>query len=152
MQLLSQLPELPPDIESSYEQQKTGSPNYKTLEGFLFSMPQRFSSNGHRVFIVCDALDETDEHNQRQELLPLFHNMKQVGFNIFLTSRPHPADVRVSFAEAIQLELIPHQNDLRGYVQDKIMANLNTKLLIEKSKTLHLEGIISALVTSAEKM
>jgi hypothetical protein len=152
MQLLSQLPHIPSDIEASYTQLKTESPTYKTLEGFLFSMPERFASNGNRVFIACDALDETDEYTQRQELLPLFHKMKQAGFDIFLTSRPHPADVRISFAEALQLELIPHPNDLHGYVRDRILANLNTRHLLENSATLQFEDLVSVLIASADKM
>ncbi|KAF8246873.1 hypothetical protein K440DRAFT_630440 [Wilcoxina mikolae CBS 423.85] len=75
--------------------------------------------DGGRVYIVCDALDETDEHNQRQELLPLFHDMKRARFKIFLTSRPHPADVRESFADALQLQLTPKQDDLRRYICGK---------------------------------
>ncbi|KAF8541178.1 hypothetical protein BDD12DRAFT_949430 [Trichophaea hybrida] len=111
-QLLGQLPELPPDIESSYDRMEEERPNYETLKGFLFSMPGYFASHGRRTFIVCDALDEMHEYDQRQELLPLFHHMKDGGFEIFLTSRPHPADVRISFADAIQFEVTPHQDDL----------------------------------------
>jgi len=153
-QLLGQLPELPPDIESSYDNmtKKSERPNYEALKGFLFSLPRRFASNGKRTYIVCDALDEMHEYDQRQELLPLFHDMKDGGFEIFLTSRPHPADVRVSFANAIQLELTPHHNDLQGYIQEKINRSTGAKYLIESSKTLKFENVISALIASAEGM
>jgi hypothetical protein len=150
-QLLSQLPELPSNIESLYDELKADRPKHETIKSFLFSMASCFAPDG-RVFIVCDALDEMDEHEQRQELLPLFHEMKDVGFEIFLTSRPHPADVRISFTDAIQLDLIPHEIDLKRYVRERLIGNVVTKRLIDNSETLNMENVVSALVTSAEGM
>jgi Cdc6-like AAA superfamily ATPase len=151
-QLVSQLPELPPDILEVHSKKGTESPGLEMLRRFLFSMPKRFSSLGRRVFIVCDALDEMDEHQQRDVLLPLFHDMEDTGFEIFLTSRPHPEDVRCSFDAAIQLELTPHYGDLRGYVEERITASPKTKKMIENSQSLQLENVITAVASSAEGM
>jgi hypothetical protein len=104
------------------------------------------------VYIVCDALDEMHEYNQRQELLPLFHDMKHASFKIFLTSRSHPADVRESFADSLQLQLTPHQDDLRHYIFGKLNTSARTKRLIESSRTIVLEDVVSTLVASAEGM
>jgi hypothetical protein len=81
-----------------FDKKGTESLDIEILQGILFSMPMRFEEVGKRVFVVCDALDEMDEHKQRQVLLPMFHDMANAGFKLFLTSRPYPADVRTSFA------------------------------------------------------
>ena len=153
-QLLCQLPELPPDIEDVYNKKRTESLDADTLKGLLFSMPARFSAlnPSRRTFIVCDALDEMDKDRQRAVLLPLFHEMAHAGFEIFMTSRPHPADVRESFDSAIQLDIIPDQNDLRRYIQGKLSANVKIMEIINNSISLKLEDIVSALVTSTEGM
>lgn len=152
-QLLVQLQELPSDIESPFDMMaQNGSPNYDTLKGFIFSLSKRFSKQNGQAFIVCDALDEMDEHGQRQELLPLLHEMKNAGIKLFLTSRPHPADVRISFADSIQLELTPHTDDLKKYIAQKLAGNTCTYRLIEASRSLDMEDVISALVASAEGM
>jgi hypothetical protein len=85
-QLLSQLPDLPPDIEPAYDRASDEYPSLETLKHFLFSMPGNFASagvGGGRVYIVCDALDEMHKHNQRQELLPIFHDMKRANSRSF---------------------------------------------------------------------
>ena len=107
-------------------------------------MPRLFG----KAFIVCDALDEMDENKQRDQLLPLFHDMADAGFRIFLTSRPHPVDVQGSFSAAIKITLTPNPEDLRTYVQKQFdTANF------EKTRgTLDLEYIVSTVVASAEGM
>jgi hypothetical protein len=152
-QLLSRLPELPPSIEASYDKCKSEQPGHEALIGFLLSMPDYYASLGNRqVFIVCDALDETDEHNQRQELLPLFHELKASGFKMFLTSRPHPADVRLSFSDAIQLDVIPDAKDLRHYVHDRLVNNFATQRIINRSGALSVEDVVASIVESTEGM
>ena len=90
-----------------------------------------------------------DEHEQRQQLLPLFHDMAAAGFKIFLTSRPHPADVQQSFSTAIQVTLTPHVEDLGAYVQQQFDASATFK---KNRGTLDLEYIVSTVVASAEGM
>ena len=64
----------------------------------LLSMPKRFA----RVFVVCDALDEMDQDEQRVELLPLFHDMKDSGIVHSLTTRSHfgTTDVRIQVSRS----------------------------------------------------
>jgi hypothetical protein len=151
-QLLNRLPELPPDIEALYDEKGTESLDAHTLRGLLFSMPKRFSSHTGRAFIVCDALDEMDEYKQRDVLLPLLHDLENNGFDIFLTSRPHPADVRESFHDAIQVDITPDPKDLRAYVHEKLNDSTRFKKVIENSVSLALENIVSTVVSSAEGM
>ena len=76
-QLLSQIPpaEFPGDVEAEYQRKKFQYPLAGDLIKMLCSMPKRFA----RVFVVCDALDEMDQDEQRVELLPLFHRIKDSG-------------------------------------------------------------------------
>ena len=148
-QLLEYLPELPPDIERWYDEKKRESPDFETLKGILFSIPRRFLGRSRQPFIICDALDEMDELNQRQKLLPILHSMADAGFKIFLTSRPHPADVRESFSRAMQIELMPHQEDLRAHVQKQLDVCSRFK---KTRESLDLEYIVSTIVASAEGM
>ena len=112
-------------------------------------MPKRFS---RRVVIVCDALDEMDETQQRQRIFPLFHEMKDNGFSFFLTSRPHPADVRESFCDAIQIDIIPDPKDLALHVRNTLDRSVKFLKVIRGSHRVNLESIVSTLVSSAEGM
>ena len=95
-QLLSQLSptEFPKEIEAKYQEKKTQHVSADDLTDMLFSMPTRFA---RRVFVVCDALDEMDQQEQREKLLPLFHDMKDSGIALLLATLPHPrtADVQI---------------------------------------------------------
>ena len=85
-QLLSQIPpaEFPKDIETQYQGKKSEHPSADDLIKMLLSMPERFA----RVFVVCDALDEMNQDQQRVGLLPLFHRMNDSGIALSLTTRP----------------------------------------------------------------
>ena len=121
-QLLSQIPptEFPKDIETKYQEEKTQHASANDLTDMLLSMPNRFA---RRVFVVCDALDEMDQHEQREELLPLFHRLKDSGIALFLTTRPHPVDVQESFRDVSIIELAPKIHDIRQYVEERLSAN-----------------------------
>ena len=94
-QLLSQIlpTDFPKDIEAKYQANETQHASADDLAGMLLSMPKRFA----RVFVVCDALDEVDQYEQRDRLLPLFHRMEDSGIALSLTTRSHirAADVRI---------------------------------------------------------
>ena len=87
-QLLSQIPpaEFPKDIETKYQEKKSQHASADDLIDMLLSMPKRFD---RRVFVICDALDEMDQHEQRDRLLPLFHRMRDSGIALSFTSCPH---------------------------------------------------------------
>ena len=94
-QLLSQIPpaKFPRGIEAKYQRKKSQHPSANDLIEMLLSMPKRFA----RVFVVCDALDEMDQYEQRDHLLPLFHRMEDSGIALSLTTRSHirATDVRI---------------------------------------------------------
>ena len=117
-QLLLEIPQtiFPEDIRAKYEEKKSQRPSMDDLTHMLLSMPSHFK----RVFVVCDALDEMDRCDQRDHLLPLFHRLKDSGIALFLTTRPHPADVQESFRDEPIIELVPKTHDIRLYIQRRL--------------------------------
>ena len=149
-QLLSQIPglpgEFPKDIETKYQEKKTQHPSTEDLITMLLAMPKWFS----RVFVVCDALDEMDQREQRDHLLPLFHRLKDSGVALFLTTRPHPADIQESFRDASIIELTPKIHDVRQYVEGRLSANRTFKELRDLPDPSGIYGhAVSKIVDSA---
>ena len=148
-QLLSQIPPtgFPKDIEIKYQEKKTQHASADDLIDMLLSMPKRFA---HRVFVVCDALDETDQH-EREQLLPLFHRLRDSGIALFLTTRPHPADVQESFQNASIIELVPKIHDIRRYVEERLSTNPGFRGIQQTSGDLN-SRTVSKIVDSAAGM
>lgn len=149
-QLLSQVPpsKFPKDIIGKYHDKKFDHPSSDELEMMLVSMAGSFS----RAFIVCDALDEMDQYNQRAYLLPLFHRLKDAGFSLFLTTRPHPADIHDSFRSASIFELSPDMRDIRLYVEEKLSNNTRFQEVLRRGpKDLYCR-VVTAIVNSAAEM
>ena len=148
-QLLSQIPptEFPKDIEAKYQEKKTQHASADDLSDMLLSTPKWFT---HRVFVVCDALDETNQH-EREQLLPLFHRLKNSGIALFLTTRPHPADIQESFQNASIIELIPKIHDIRRYVEERLSANPGFRGIQQAPSGLN-SRTVSKIVDSAAGM
>lgn len=149
-QLLSQIPpsRFPQDVQAVYQCQKSQHPTVDDILPMLVSMPYRFS----RVFVVCDALDEMDQHTQRKHLLPLFHRMKDAGIALFLTTRPHPADIQESFWDASVVELIPESNDVRRYVEERLSEDTRFKRVIESATDDIYNEIVATIVDATAGM
>ena len=148
-QLLSQIPpaKFPKDIEAKYRREKAQHPSANDLVSMLHSMPKWFT----RVFVVCDALDEMDQQEQRAELLPVFHKMEASGIALFLTTRPHPADIQDSFQDASTIELVPKEHDIRRYVEERLLANSRFQRIQRDSSGLK-NQVVSKIVDSATGM
>jgi hypothetical protein len=152
-QLLEQLPEIPNEIVELFDEEETQRLDMVSLKRILLSMPTIFSDHRcSRAFIVCDALDEMDEYEQRQVLLPFFHDMAKAGFKIFLTSRPYPADVRESFSDAIQLDITPNNDDLEAHIKNQLIASPSFVKIVQASPSVKLEDVVSSLASSAKGM
>ena len=148
-QLSSQIPpaEFPKDIEAKYQRKKTQHASANDLTNMLLSMPKWFP----RVFVIFDALDEVDQWEQRVELLPLFHQMKASGIALFLTTRPHPADIQDSFQDAATIELVPQEHDIRRYIEERLLANIRFQRIQRGSAGLK-NQVVSKVVDSAAGM
>ena len=148
-QLLSQIPptEFPGDMEVIYQRRKPQHASARDLMSMLLLMPKLFS----RVFVVCDALDEMDEQEQRAGLLPLFHQMKDSGIALFLTTRPHPADIQDSFQDASIIEIVPKEHDIKRYVEERLLANARFQRIQRGSSGLK-NQVVSRIADSAAEM
>lgn len=117
-------------------------------------MPAQFSN--HTVTILRDAFDEINEPQQRQVPFPLIHEMKDIGFKFFLSSRSHPADVRETFRHAIQLDIMPEPKDLVGRVRNLLGASFKFRIAIRSSNDgsspVAVESSGSALMSNADGM
>ena len=150
-QLLSQIPmtKFPKDIETIYQGKKYQHASADDLTGMLLSMHKWFTG---RVFVVCDALDETDQR-EREILLPLLHRLSGSRIALFLTTRPHPADVQASFQNASIIELSPDIQDIRRYVEERLSANLSFQAIQDAPGSSGLNNrTISKIVDSAAGM
>lgn len=116
-QLLDQIPKLPTDIECLYDALKAGG-SRPTLENlFTALIMTRDSFSG--VFLILDALDEIKfDHDQwRDTFLSLFQRMGDCGINLFMTSRPHPEDIKKALVDAGKIELVAPDEDLELYIR-----------------------------------
>lgn len=102
------------------------------------------------MFIVFDALDECDEDSQRAKLLPLFHQMADVGAGLFITSRQHPEDIQESFKEVVKIELSAKSDDIKSYREERIEQNARAKRLVHDGK--FGDHIVSQLTKCANGM
>jgi hypothetical protein len=146
-QLLAQIPpsRFIEDVRKMYQEKRSQQPMLDDIKQILSSIPGQFS----RVFVVCDALDEMDQYNQREHLLPLFHHMKDSGIRLFLTTRPHPADIQESFSTASIIELTPAINDLRLYVEERLFKNTRFQRIIQNEAGGLRERTITTIVDAS---
>ena len=148
-QLVSQMlpANIPEEIVKKYQKKKPQPPSLNDLTDMLLSMRRHFKA----VFVVCDALDEMDQHEQRDHLLPLFRRLKDSGIALFLTTRPHPVDIRESFRDDSIIELAPKSCDIRRYVEQRLSVDLRYQRLLKSHGDLH-ERTVSQIVDSAAGM
>lgn len=140
---------LHPRLERLYDALDSGigRPSVEQLYAALRAMAR---SSFARVFCVLDALDECHPENQRRELLPLIRRMAHDGFGVFVTSRPYPEDVAVSFHDAPKIELLATKDDMKRYIEEKFNENHRLKLLIQVPQ--RKEWIVSELADCAGGM
>lgn len=126
-QLVLQIDEIPAEIEALYDklERQQKRPKLTDIYAMLLVVIKSFS----QTFIICDALDECDQDDQRRELLPLFHRMGNDGINLFLTSRRHPEDIQDSLQGSAQVELSAQAEDITSYVEQKINDNPRARRL-----------------------
>lgn len=129
-----------------YDRPERKKPTIDELYVALLEVSELFA----RVFFVFDALDECDPDGQRRELLPLFQRMGKDGFCVFLTSRPHPEDIRAALCDAAKIELAAQGQDIVAYIKGKIEGNSRARVLVQSAECQDM--IISGLVESAQGM
>lgn len=147
-QLARQMDHLPAALELLYDTHypKQDNPSFEDVYSAFIEVSSRF----RRTFLVFDALDECDQKYQRKGLLPLFHRLKEDGLSLFITSRPYPEDIQLSFENAVKLEILAQVEDIGVYIRQKIEDNPRARRLVRKEGCE--EKIISELTDCAKGM
>jgi hypothetical protein len=91
-------------------------PDISELETAFLSASQDF----RRMFLVIDALDECDIDTHRESLLKVLEKLGTSSLRIFLTSRPHPDDIRELFQDSPQITIEASVEDIERYVRATI--------------------------------
>jgi hypothetical protein len=130
-QLLDQAPELWKDFEVQYEERK----KIKDPEGIwsLDSLQTIFSELGQKsmssqplvVFVIIDAMDESEDQN-RHKIVRLLHDASVrpetslIKFKVFVASRPSPSIGHI--LRNCQMIKLEHetQSDIQHYIDDEV--------------------------------
>lgn len=148
-QLASQQLDLPAKVNKLYEkfQRDQKRPALNEIYAALLEVSKSFN----RVFLIFDALDECCKKSQRPELLRLFRLMGKEGISVFVTSRPHPEDIKDGLQEAVKVEVSAQRGDIDLYIRKKIKNTVRMRDLVRTNPDLT-NKIITGLVGSAKGM
>ena len=105
--------------QNSTRQQR--QPRHEDLEEVLLLTCRTFD----RVFVVIDALDECCEDERKAVLRSLDMLHKGSCCSIFVTSRPHPEDIKKAFELFPKIDIEATASNLKKYVQREIESKEN---------------------------
>ena len=117
----------------------------KELESAIFFAVNHFN----RTFLVLDALDECEEVEVRRPLLVSLLRIQEAGARVLLTSRPHPADIRISLRSSLQFKVKAFEDDIVAYIDDFVESNPRAQWAFQGEKR---PEILEKLVTCSNDM
>jgi len=131
-QLAAQKSTLPLSILTLYERFKKQRdyPQLQDLENTLLLVVREFS----QVFFVIDALDECDAKKQRKPFLRFLKNLERTSARVFVTSRPHPEDIKLALSTSLKIKVKASDSDIGKYLAHKIDHDGDTDLIDEQLK------------------
>ena len=107
----SDLPEPVLSLRTKFKSKDT-KPQLQDLEKAFLLVCQKYK----RVFVTIDALDECDERMHRQTFIRVLYTLReQINVRLFITSRPHPHDIKKAFSSVPQITIEASESDLRKY-------------------------------------
>jgi hypothetical protein len=107
------------DLESLYNASKSNLPPPQQSEWnrLLKEYRKGFTS----VYAVFDAFDECGDQNQT-DLLALFEHLKNSGYKLLISGRPHtPGKLQSQLTSTCTLEIRAHLSDLQHYVNKRML-------------------------------
>lgn len=146
-QVVSQKPVLPPSLLELYTKfgEQDRRPQIQDLELTLLHVCRNFD----QVFIAIDALDECDEATSRKRFLLFLATLQQTpSLRLFVTSRPHPEDVRRAFESAPQIVIEASDADLRKYLRKRIEDSGSADIIDEDFE----QRLVETIAKGAQKM
>ena len=96
-----------------------------------------------KCFIIIDALDECNERSHRKEILRILNTLKLGATKVFVTSRPHPHDIKQNFQNALRIEIEANEADIRAYCRRIMEENENTNELVQGTLKDEVADIVS---------
>lgn len=130
-QLVLQMKDMPLDIENLQSTLGYGYRKRRPTVDELYQILKTVSKLLGRTFILCDALDECDPETLREDLLPLFYQMKDDGINVFLTCRDYQVDIQDLPKDAVKIELMTPRKDIVDYIEGRIARSAHARRIIE---------------------
>ena len=139
-QIASQNPALPTSLVELYTKFKDQNrkPQIQDLELTLSDVCQDFN----QIFIAIDALDECEESMRWKSFLPFLKTLQKTPkIRLFITSRPHPEDIRNALGAAPQVTVEASDADLKKYLRRRIDESANAEIIDEDFKQILIETV-----------
>lgn len=112
-QLVQSHPTISKTVDQFYSSHELSHPTLYEFKEALQIEIRRYS----KVFVVVDALDECVDDETRTALLA---TLKDLPVNLFVTSR-YSLTTEKKFDGAERLDIRAHDNDVRRYVENRIL-------------------------------
>lgn len=145
-QLASQMSTLPLPITELHErfEKQRDHLQLQDLETTLLLTFREF----RQIFIIIDALDECDAKKHRKSFLKVLKDLENTSARVFITSRPHPDDIKQALCASPRITVEAGDSDIRKYLAHKIGEDGDTDLIDEPLK----EEIITNIANRAQGM
>jgi hypothetical protein len=145
-QLASQKSILPlavTELHKRFEKQQD-HPQLQDLETTLLLTCQEF----RQIFIIIDALDECDAKMHRKSFLKVLKELQNASVRVFVTSRPHPDDIKQELCASPIITVEASNSDIRKYLAHKIDQDGDKDLIDELLK----KDIVTSIANGAQGM
>lgn len=149
-QLLSQLEALPDTVSLllARVRQNKPLPSWKQMIDIFIAT----ANNQDEVFLVLDALDESDPNKNREKVLELLdYIFDQSNIRALITSRPFPSDIKSAFASLPKVVIAASKDDIRTFLTHKIASSRRAWIKKEVDDILR-ERIIYTLAMKSQGM
>lgn len=122
-------------------------PHISELEVAFLSSIQDFQ----RFYLVIDALDECDADKSRGSILKVLKSFKTTSLRIFVTSRPHPDNIRNLFQDSPEIAIEASGEDIERYIRAMIDESSRAPRIMREVPGLK-EEVISKIRDNAQGM
>jgi hypothetical protein len=110
---------VPEELEFLYDHSERATFRFSALEVHLQNACRRFP----RTYIIFDAFDECD-YMHRQAVLRTLNNLVGIGgVSVYITSRPHPADLKRSLSKAHQIAIEATESDISDFLNEAMQSH-----------------------------
>ena len=140
-QLAVQKVAFPQPLVDFYERFKQDQPQNVATE--LSQVFQEVCVTFDKCFIVIDALDECNGKSHRKDVLRILSSLNLQTFRIFVTSRPHPHEIKQQFQNAERIQIEASEADLKSYCRRMIESNESTCDIVDDTMKEEVADIIS---------